>query len=325
MYALRLKAPQEFELLDDVTEPVPGPGQLTVRLTAAALCGSDLPKWFSTADPRSGRAGFPIHECVGRVADPGDTGLQAGQRVLAMPVEECGLAEIYLADRAATHPVATGHLTDAQATLIQPLATVLHATTKLGDVDGCHVAVLGLGPIGLLTAFVLSRRGAIVTGVDPVARPHDLLTAFGITRHLQDTASAWPASKHAATPVDICVEAVGHQQHTLRDAITITRHGGTILALGVPDDPDYSIPYEQFLRRNLTLRASITPPWQQVFAPAETYLHNHLDILTALLGNRAFPVIGVNRAFRAYANPAPDRLKVVIIADGRWTPQGGRR
>ncbi|MFE4370859.1 hypothetical protein ACFRMN_21955 [Streptomyces sp. NPDC056835] len=42
---------------------------MTVRLSAAAPCGSDLPKWGSTADPRAGRIGFPIHECVGHVAD----------------------------------------------------------------------------------------------------------------------------------------------------------------------------------------------------------------------------------------------------------------
>lgn len=72
MHALRLRAPHTFESVPDVPDPEPVPGQVTVRLSAAALCGSDL--------------------AIG-------TDLQAGQRVLAMPADEGGLAEIYLATR----------------------------------------------------------------------------------------------------------------------------------------------------------------------------------------------------------------------------------
>lgn len=167
MYALRLRAPRTFESVPDAPEPDPVAGQVTVRLSAAALCGSDLPKWRSTAYPRSGRIGFPIHERVGHMTNANGTDLQAGQRVLAMPADECGLAELYLADRDTVHPGAASHLTDAQATLIQPVATVLYATDKLGDVTGARVTVLGMGPIGLMCAYVLSQYGAQVTGVDP--------------------------------------------------------------------------------------------------------------------------------------------------------------
>src|SRR4051812_1828950 len=123
MHALQLKGPFDFDHRTDTPIPQPGPGQASVRLAAAAICGSDMPKVRSTADPRSGAIGFPIHECVGYLvdADP-TTGMQAGRRVLAMPVQERGLAEIYLADVAATHVVAADHLTDAQVTLIQPIA-----------------------------------------------------------------------------------------------------------------------------------------------------------------------------------------------------------
>ncbi|MFJ6212684.1 zinc-binding dehydrogenase [Streptomyces sp. NPDC092296] len=296
---------------------------MTVRLSAAALCGSDLPKFRSTADPRSGRIGFPIHECVGHVLDAGgDAGLEPGQRVLAMPDDECGLAEVYLANRDATHPVSAGHLTDAQATLIQPLAAVLYATAKLGDVAGARVTVLGLGPIGLMCAYVLSRRGARVTGVDPVGRSKDITTAFGIEHHLQDSAAAWSASAHATEPVDICIEAVGHQQRTVRDAVALTRHSGTILALGVPDDAEYAFPYEALLRGNITLKTSITPPWQQVYGPAEDYLCAHLETMSLLL-THTFPVTEA-AAYRAYAQPADDRLKVIITTAGGWMPAEAR-
>ncbi|MGW1976521.1 zinc-dependent alcohol dehydrogenase [Streptomyces sp. NPDC001889] len=322
MHALRLRAPQTFEPVPDTPAPRPRPGEVTVRLAAAALCGSDLPKFRSTADPRSGRPGFPVHECVGTIAEAApDTGLHPGQRVLAMPDDECGLAEVYRAHRDTTHPITADRLTDAQATLIQPIATMLYATAKLGDVTGARVTVIGLGPIGLICAHILSRRGARVTGVDPTPRSEGITRAFGITRHIQDTAAALTTRTRAHEPADICVEAVGHQQRTLRDAIASTRHSGTVLALGVPDDAEYALPYDQLLRANLTLKASITPPWQQVFAPAEDYLTTHLDTLKLLI-THTFPVTDATTAYRAYAEPAPDRLKVIISTAGGWTPAG---
>jgi threonine dehydrogenase-like Zn-dependent dehydrogenase len=318
VHALRLCAPATFEHVPDAPSPTPRPGQVTVRLDAAAICGSDLPKFRSTADPRCGRPGFPVHECVGHiVAADTETGLEPGQRVLAMPDDDCGLAEIYRADPDTTHPISAHHLTDAQATLIQPLATVLYATAKLGTVTGAHVAVLGLGPIGLLCAHILHQHGARVTGVDPVARSTHLTTAFGIDHHLHAVATAWPATAHAADPVDICVEAVGHQQQTIRDAVAITRHSGTILALGVPDDADYTFPYQALLRGNITLKTSITPPWQEFFGPAEDYLCTHLDTLSRLI-THTFPITEATAAYHAYAQPTHDRLKVIISAARGW-------
>jgi hypothetical protein len=44
------------------------------------------------------------------VATPPGCDLQPGQRVLATPVDDCGLAEIYLARRDATHLIQAEHL-----------------------------------------------------------------------------------------------------------------------------------------------------------------------------------------------------------------------
>lgn len=314
MHALRLTGPFSFTHHHDLPTPTPGDGQLTVRLSAAALCGSDLPKVRSTADPRSGSTGFPVHECVGDVVDPGGhTDLPPGTRVLAMPVQEQGLAEVYLADRATTHPITTAELDDAEATLIQPLATVLYATGKLAtDLTGTHIAVLGLGPIGLLCAHVLAARGAHVTGVDPEHRDPDLLAAFGVHHHVRDTSDAHAAERPAT--YGVCVETVGHQQRTLRDAITLTRHSGTVLAMGVPDEPDYVIPFETLLRANLALVGSITPPWRRWLPAAEQHLVAHLDPLRRLLTHRV-PVTDAERAYRLYDRPSADRIKVVLTTE----------
>ncbi|MGW6602587.1 hypothetical protein [Streptomyces sp. NPDC055036] len=115
----------------------------------------------------------PLHACVGHVLDAGTgtgTGMDPGQRVLAVPDNECGLADVYRACCDATHPLSPDRLTDAQATLVQPLATDLRTMAKLDGIIIARVTVLSLGPVGFPRAQVLSRRGARITGVGPVRR-----------------------------------------------------------------------------------------------------------------------------------------------------------
>ena len=59
---------------------------------------------------------------------------------------------------------------DVDAVVAQPLACVICAVDRLGDVAGQRAVVLGQGPIGLMFDQVLASRGATVTGVDPVDR-----------------------------------------------------------------------------------------------------------------------------------------------------------
>jgi threonine dehydrogenase-like Zn-dependent dehydrogenase len=296
------------------------PGQVIVRLSAAAICGSDIAHYGSAVHARSRRAGFPVHECVGRVVASSDPDVATGDRVLAMPTSNCGLMEMYTARSSSTHRIRCTSLTDADATLIQPLATVLHAVAMLGDVSGARVAIIGLGPIGLLCAHLLRSRGAdTVIGIDPVDRS-EFGTAFGLGTQLCDVSAAWAASGLGDAPADICVEAVGHQQRTLADAVVIARPGGTILALGIPDEPDYTWPYERFFRKNLTLRTSVTPPWHQLFGPAEDYLVAHLPTLSRLITHR-FDIADVDVAYRTYERSAKGRAKVVVTAES-WNSDG---
>jgi threonine dehydrogenase-like Zn-dependent dehydrogenase len=300
----------------------PGPGKVIVRLAAAAICGSDIPKYHSTVDLRSGLVGYPIHECVGRVVASACADLVPGSRVLAMPLDNCGLVEMYLAEHTAIHRIRNESLTDVQATLIQPLATVLHAVSALDNIAGARVAVIGLGPIGLLCAHVLRQRGAAtIIGVDPVDR-HDVSARFGLASQLNDISAAWATSIHSREFIDVCVEAVGHQQSTLRDAIKITRRGGTVLALGVPDDSEYVVPYQEFFRKNLTLKASVSPYWPTALAAAEDYLTANLAALSLLI-THTFDIADTNTAFRTYAVPSPGRMKVALTA-GTWAPNHSR-
>ncbi|MEU4216687.1 zinc-binding dehydrogenase [Actinoplanes sp. NPDC026623] len=307
---------------------------IRVRLSVAGMCGSDL-QHFRTpgASDRATtqrlpsvemiasdvEAGYPIHECVGRVVSPvGDRAakelrLAVRDRVAAMPVGKRGLAaEVLLTRPEATHRVVDASLTGERATLIQPLATVRHAVSRLGEVAGARVAVIGLGPTGLLAAHLLRHRGAAqIVGIDPACRG-DLPALVGVDvaasrgREAEDIIRSSPK-------IDACVEAVGQRAGTPADAVNLTGFVGVILALDVPVSDDYVWPFRHFFRRNLILHASVTPPRRPAMAAAEKYLTPH-RILTRLI-THTFDIRERGIAFVLYASESPGSGKVVLITE----------
>jgi L-iditol 2-dehydrogenase len=91
MRALIFEKPEVMSLRQ-VQRPVPGEGEVLIRVHTAAICGTDL-KILSGKKTREIRRGHPIgHECTGTVAAIGQgvTGYDAGQRVAVCVVVSCG-------------------------------------------------------------------------------------------------------------------------------------------------------------------------------------------------------------------------------------------
>lgn len=327
MKALQLVKPRQFEAVA-VARPEPGDGQILVRLEKVVLCGSDIPKfvglWRGLSYPLP--VGMPIHECVGTVDGSRSPRFRAGDRVVAVPQGDQGLAEYYVAAAAkAVHIPAALAGTDVNL-LIQPLSTVVYGLDRLGDVAGRTVAVVGLGPIGLLTTWLLRQRGAQVVGIDPLAWRCAAARRLGAARtydvhseRVLDVArqgEAWQA-------VDICVEAVGQQTRTINDCLTLVRHRGQVLALGVPLEPVYAFDYMRFFRANLDLIASVTPPDESYMERAAELLTGRDQELAFLLTHGFGPdPAEVAEAFTLYETRGPgEPLKIVI--DATIWPESG--
>ncbi|WP_088316948.1 L-idonate 5-dehydrogenase [Kineosporia sp. R_H_3] len=197
--------------------PVPGPGQVAVRIAYGGVCGSDLHYW------RHGRVGDfylrePLtlgHEVVGTVLSvgPGATGAPApGTPVAVHPATPCGTcpecrsgrrnvcrAVRYLGS-AAHLPHVQGGLVDVlvvpadqavalpdglsllDAAVTEPASVAWHAVTRAGDVRGARVLVTGAGPIGALVVAALHRAGAAeVVVTDVAAEPLARAAAVGAT------------------------------------------------------------------------------------------------------------------------------------------------
>jgi threonine dehydrogenase-like Zn-dependent dehydrogenase len=106
------------------------------------------------------------------------------------------------------------------------LVAVHDARLKLGD----HVAVVGLGAIGLLVVQMARQAGARrISAVDPVEARRKLARELGA--HEVYAPPAGVAVKQAAGGADVAIETSGSTAG-LQDAIAATGLGGTVVTVG---------------------------------------------------------------------------------------------
>jgi L-iditol 2-dehydrogenase len=190
MQSAQLVAQRTIEVRDMPDPRDPGPGEVTVRVRAVGICGSDMHYYLE-----GGCAGYPAqypsvlgHEPAGEViaVGAGVEGLAEGARVAIEPAITCGRCEFCRGGRHnlcenvvfmggvqepgllreyATIPVGNAvaipaAMSYAAATVVEPLAVILHALELTHLEAGETVAVMGAGPIGLLAAAVARLAGA---------------------------------------------------------------------------------------------------------------------------------------------------------------------
>jgi threonine dehydrogenase-like Zn-dependent dehydrogenase len=315
MWAYAIAGPGRFERVEAPT-PEPPPGRVLARLRAGGICGSDVPSFHGTRNTfvdGYGEPGYPLHEVVGEVV-AGD--LPEGTRIVGWSEGHYGLAEYYVARVDASHEL-DDELTDIEATVVQPLCTVLAQLDRLPDVRGKRAAVIGLGSIGLLFAHVLHARGATVTGIDRVDR-RDQADAFGLTTVIWEDAPKLPNDAF-----DVVVEAVGHQAATVETGVNALAEHGTLLAFGVPDQSHYAFPFRAFFRKHATLIAGAATDRASELAKARDYLREHRSLLEPYITD-VFDVHDAQQAFELASAASSGRLKIVLtVPDG--DPEAARQ
>jgi threonine dehydrogenase-like Zn-dependent dehydrogenase len=322
MKALQLLKPRHFEIVE-IGRPEIGDDQILVRLESAVLCASDIPKftgmWRGLQYPLP--PGMPIHECVGAVVDSHSPRFQVGDRVVAVPRGDQGLAEYYVADAIKAIRIPKPLVHAEARLLIQPLSTVVYALDRLGDVAGRTAVVVGLGPIGLLATWLLSKLGASkIVGVDPIAWRCEAACRLGAADTFElhsDRLVSLVAQDDTWEAADICVEAVGQQIRTINDCLYLVKRCGHVLALGVPLEPVYPFDYTRFFRQNLHLIGSVTPPDETYMIRAAELIGRHEGELASLITHR-FGLDEVAEAFALYETHATGEPLKVLIDGTDW-------
>ncbi|RXZ84811.1 NAD(P)-dependent alcohol dehydrogenase [Paenibacillaceae bacterium] len=260
--------------------PVPeiGGNEVLVKIMAVGICGSDIHYY------EHGRIGRyvvekPIilgHECAGEVVavGAGVTRIQPGTRVAIEPGVPCGFCDKckdgrynlcpdvefmatppydgafvqYVKIREdAVFPI-PDELSYEEAALIEPFSVGLHAARRSNLQPGNSIAIMGMGPVGLMAVVAAKAFGAgriIVTDLEPVrleaARKLGADVAINIREQEPvETIKALTGGQG----VDVVWETAGHPQ-ALQAALKSVNRGGTLAIVGLPmqDEIPLNIPF----------------------------------------------------------------------------------
>ncbi len=246
--------------------PVPrlAPDEVLIRIKAALTCGTDIKVYRQGSHARMivPPAVFG-HELAGVIEEVGPEvqGFRKGMRVVAAnsaPCQQCryclrgrpNLCENLLFNNGAYAEFIRipgrivrqnlleipEHVDFADAAMTEPLACVLRGLEETGLQAGDTIAVIGMGPVGLMFTRLAKVKGARVIAV--VKRPSraELARRMGAdevvdTSAAADAVAAVRKLTEGGRGVDVAVEAVGTSQ-TWEWAVAMTARGGTVNFFG---------------------------------------------------------------------------------------------
>ena len=193
-------------VVEDVPEPIPGPGDALIEVQACGICGSDLhtlhhaDSLLAVAELSGGESEFDPnadfvmgHEYSGEVLELGPetdgSPVAVGDLVVSMPFalvgagfEPIGFSNNYNGAYADRMRLTAGMclkvpngLDARRAALTEPMTVGLHAVNKSGIKPGEGALVLGCGPVGLALIAALKSKGIepiVAADFSPRRRAH---------------------------------------------------------------------------------------------------------------------------------------------------------
>ena len=254
--------------LDEVDDPVPGPGEVLLRVKAASLNHLDL--WVRQGLPSVPKPRILGADGAGVVAGLGEgvTEFEEGQRVLLNPGLEGGSrilgehmdgthAELIAVPADNVAPVPDGLSFEEAAAFPLVFETAYRMlVTKAGVAEGEWVLVWGIGAGVATAAFAVAKAlGArtIVTSSsdEKLARAREL-GADAAVRTDADVASE--VKELTGRGVDVVVEHVG--EATWRTSLQVTRPEGRIVVCGATSGPNPPANLHRIFWKQLTIHGS---------------------------------------------------------------------
>lgn len=293
-------------------------GQVLLRSTGGGICGSDLPHFrginteyaAGATEGHLAKPGSPMHEVVGEVIASRHPGHHEGDRVVGWSLDYEGMRP-YLVVPGDDVQRYADRWQPTEAIVLQPIACVLYAVERIGDVKGKRVAVIGQGPIGMLFSRLLKQAGAAhVTGIDPVDHA-EASAAFGSDEFIRTTSQMWAARIPDGERPDVVIEAVGHNTITLNDAIHAVAPAGLVFGYGVPDEDGRTVDYLTMMKKDLTLMTGLTRDKRRMLSLADDLMQSDGDLLN-LMVSETYGFDDIQKAFDRANAPQTGRMKVVL-------------
>lgn len=283
MKSAELIAPLTFRLVDMPVED-PGPGEVQIRIDAVGICGSDLHAYSEGAVGSTPNV-YPMvlgHEPAGTIVKTGAgvTGLKVDDRGALEPALYCYHCEFCLSGRhnvcanlrflsnpnhpgffrefinlpvSNFHPIPRGVSLD-EATLAEPLAVALHSIHLVSICPGETVAVIGAGPIGLLTIAALrAAKAGRIWAIEPLEHRRQLARGIGADVAIEPgDAVNEILSETGRRGVDCAIDCAAGD-HTTSQAVQIARSAGRVALTGIHTTPFVSVDGSAMRRKELTI------------------------------------------------------------------------
>jgi L-iditol 2-dehydrogenase len=331
--------------VEEVERPMPGPGEVLVRVDVCGVCGTDVKKLDKALVPPPRIFG---HEIAGVVAGlgAGVTRYKEGDRVVAhhhIPCLQCFYCELKLYAqcalykengttagfeasgggfaeylKAAPHIVERGLIpipasVKAEiACLVEPVNTCLKAIHVARIRAGETVLVVGQGPIGSILMQLARIRGARVLASELSPYRRDLASSLGALTFdpARGGFSDWVRGETAGRGADLTLLAATGQA-AFDACVEATRAGGRIVPFSATSRGEtYQV--------DLGLLAAAEKQIVSVYSASVDVQDESADLvfsgrlrLQELLTD-VFPIHRVNEAIDLFRKPTPTTLKIAI-------------
>jgi L-iditol 2-dehydrogenase len=272
MKAILYEGPGRMKTVD-IPKPVAGPGQVVVKVTLCAICGTDIHSYMHEGILSPGTV-FG-HEIIGTVSEIGTgvEGFKIGDRVAVGAPGTCpegcfycrtgrstlcvngfprtlgvgpgtqgGYAEYVLAKYPNRMLIKIpDKVNDDDAVLFDIFATAYHGLKRSSLKPGMNVVVVGAGAIGLSMIQLVKLAGAgHITAVNRALKKREMAVEFGADLALSPNEETDIIGKikslYNGLGADIVYECAGNPA-TVGTAVSLVRAGGEVILLGTNPEP----------------------------------------------------------------------------------------
>lgn len=302
MKALTYHGAQDIRYEDFLDPDLKADTDVLVKMDRCSICGSDLHIYHGHGFSKD--TGFCVgHEAIGEVVETGRSvnRLKAGDKVMLSAAVGCGNCAQCLAGHVALCEYGLGRcyglshalegcqaegivvpmgdfnarkipdgISPDEALLLTDTLPTAHLGCKNADiVPGSSVAVIGLGPIGLMAVEIAFAMGATtVYAIDLVETRRKAAAEMGAIALDPADAKARIKEDTKGRYLDSVVECVGADA-TISLGITLARRWGTVSAIGVNQTKEFNFPMALAFAKGLNFRigtCSVQDHWDELVA-----------------------------------------------------------
>ncbi len=342
MQALQLVAPRTLEVGTMSDPPDPAPGEVLVRIRSCGVCGSDMHYYLEDGCAGT-NAIYPSvlgHEPAGEIVSlgAGVEHLDEGAPVAVEPALTCGHCEACRGGRPnlclnarflggvqgpgllREYVVVPAHnvlpipkeLSFVDATVIEPLAVLLHSV-ELARLEMTEtVLVMGAGPIGVLGVVVAKIAGASrIIVADRIEHRLEAAREMGADAAVHiDRESVRDAVMDLThgRGVHVAFDAAGKPE-SINTALNCMRFGGRLVVIGIPSQQFVGVDMWQAMHQELSIH---------VQKRSNANDHEALDMLrrgqidTSRFVSHRFPLERGDKAFETVAEYSDGVIKAVV-------------